>query len=155
MVEPEWCSNSGFLDKAGKCRNPDGCACAAIAQLERDLAEARAETVRAKAIIAKACNHLPNGAFCSPEASLDFMERVPDEVLIVTSGLVNKITAAEAERDGLAAEVERLRALLGDFVGHDLSYDGGNIVVPIGNHNSAIALVRRARASLQTGEKGE
>lgn len=108
-----------------------------IAQLERDLAEARAETLRAKTIISKACNHLPNGAFCSPEASLDFMERVPDEVLIVTSGLVNKITAAEAESDRLAAVLREIANGCEGRVDRDS--------LPC----------RIARASLQNGEKGE
>lgn len=127
---------------------------------ERELAEARAETLRAKTIISKACNHLPNGAFCSPEASLDFMERVPDEVLIVTSGLVNKITAAEAERDRLAADNAQLRQALTPFAGDKLptakrtkiDYNRWGLRCAI----SPLELARdRARASLQTGEKGE
>lgn len=38
-----WCSSSGFLDKQGNCRNPDGCACDVIARLERERDEARAK----------------------------------------------------------------------------------------------------------------
>lgn len=38
-----WCSSSGFLDKNGNCRNPDGCACDAIERLERERDEARKE----------------------------------------------------------------------------------------------------------------
>lgn len=45
-----WCSSSGFLDKQGNCRNPDGCACDVIARLgrERDEAQAEATNIRAR-----------------------------------------------------------------------------------------------------------
>lgn len=29
----DWCSSSGFLDRYGKCRNPDGCTCDVIIDL--------------------------------------------------------------------------------------------------------------------------
>lgn len=83
-----------------------------LASLQKELAERTKELDRAKAIISKACNHLPNGAFCSPQASLDFMEHIPDEVLLVTSRLIGKAEAAEARADALAQEVERLRQTL-------------------------------------------
>lgn len=38
-----WCGASGFLDRKGACRNPDGCVCAAIAGVTGELATLRAE----------------------------------------------------------------------------------------------------------------
>ncbi|GAA4180492.1 hypothetical protein [Shinella granuli] len=29
----DWCGSSGFLDRYGKCRNPDGCTCDVILSL--------------------------------------------------------------------------------------------------------------------------
>jgi len=38
-----WCAASGFIDRKGACRNPDGCVCAAIAGVTGELATLRAE----------------------------------------------------------------------------------------------------------------
>lgn len=35
-----WCASSGYLDRSGKCRNPDGCVCEEIGKLNRALAAA-------------------------------------------------------------------------------------------------------------------
>ena len=99
---------------------------ATIASLQKELAERTAERDRAKVIISKACNHLPNGAFCSPEASLDFMEHIPDEVLLVTSELVGKVSSAESRADTLARRVEGLTDLAEAVVFHYFNcMDGG------------------------------
>ena len=99
---------------------------AQVASLQKELAERTAERDRAKVIISKACNHLPNGAFCSPEASLDFMEHIPDEVLLVTSELVGKVSSAESRADTLARRVEGLTDLAEAVVFHYFNcMDGG------------------------------
>ena len=99
---------------------------AQVASLQKELAERTAERDRAKVIISKACNHLPNGAFCSPEASLDFMEHIPDEVLLVTSDLVGKVSSAEARADTLARRMEGLTDLAEAVVFHYFNcMDGG------------------------------
>ena len=82
------------------------------------------ENTSLRAIIARCCNALPNGAYCKPDATLDFMEGVPDEVLLVTSRLVAEVASlrqsteaaltaqrvAERERDEARDIVEAARA---------------------------------------------
>lgn len=45
------------------------------------------ENARLRKIISQVCEALPNGAFCAPQASLDFMEDVPGEVKSVLGDL--------------------------------------------------------------------
>lgn len=74
------------------------------------LKAAEAERTELRDIVAKCCNALPNGAYCSSEASLEFMQRVPDEVLLVMADL----TAARAERNALGVAFDNLKAELTD-----------------------------------------
>lgn len=46
------------------------------------------ENRRLRAVISKVCEALPNGAFCSPNCTIEFMEEVPSEVASVISALV-------------------------------------------------------------------
>lgn len=76
---------------------------ATVLAAEREARErAERELVEAKAIIAECCNALPNGAYCSPDASLEFMAHVPDEVRLVMSAQVTRI--AELERKAIMLE---------------------------------------------------
>ncbi len=55
------------------------------------------------------------------------------------------ISALEAENKRLREREASLDAILNELMDRDLSYDGGNIVIPTGSHGNAIALARRAR----------
>lgn len=55
--------------------------------LARDLLAVRAENERLRAIVSKCCDALPTGACCSPDASIEFMECVPDEVRLTCAAL--------------------------------------------------------------------
>ena len=67
------------------------------------LTDAQAAIEKLRGIVARCCNHLPNGAYCSPYASMEFMAHVPDEVLLATSSLVLRAEASEAR----VAELEK------------------------------------------------
>lgn len=45
------------------------------------------ENGRLRNVVSKVCAALPNGAFCSPECSIEFMEEVPGEVAGVIAAL--------------------------------------------------------------------
>jgi len=114
---------------------------------ERQLAEARAqhsgELQRANSLYEQA-------VAAEAEARVQLTEKRRDRIgdSEISGAHLCRAEKAEAERDRRAAEVARLRMIVGDMVDHDLMYDGGNIVIPCADHGSAIALVRRARAAL-------
>lgn len=45
------------------------------------------ENRRLRAVVSKICEGLPNGAYCSPQCSIEFMEQVPNEVSLVVAWL--------------------------------------------------------------------
>ncbi len=119
MVDPKWCDNSGFLDKRGNCRNPDGCTCKTIAQLERELADEVTKSTCYYSMWESAVSRadIAERELAEAGAELDTvkLERDANHNLAVANGERAKeedqrATAAEAERDRLAAEVERLSA---------------------------------------------
>ena len=93
------------LDRAGMhilarfCQDVAPTITALLTQVE----ELRRERDGLRSIVSKMTNALPSGAYCSPEASLEFMEHLPDEVLLCTSRLVDRATKAEA---GIAEAME-------------------------------------------------
>lgn len=61
----------------------------------------REENAALRRIVHECANALPNGAYCSPECSLEFMSEVPREIGLVTAELKARAEAAEAEREAL------------------------------------------------------
>ncbi len=47
------------------------------------------ENTRLRKVISAVCDALPNGAFCAPACSVEFMEQVPGEVRSVIAGLID------------------------------------------------------------------
>jgi hypothetical protein len=88
----------------------------ALERLERERDEA-------KAIVAKCCNALPNGAYCPPDASIDFMGHVPDEVLLVTSRLVARASDAEAKLAKAERALEEAKKVIKPFAVKSKQFD--------------------------------
>lgn len=74
---------------------------AALAEKDARIADQGDENKRLRETLSKVCSALGNGAFASPDCSIEFMEEIPREVELV-------ITASRAECEGLRAAVERL-----------------------------------------------
>ena len=72
---------------------------------------------------------------------------------LTAAARIRSALATTAGEDGKDRRIATLTALLSELVERDLTYDGGNIVVPLGSHGNAIGLVARVRAALVT-DKG-
>lgn len=80
-----------------------------ITTLLSELERVGKENTGLRVIVSKMTNALPSGAYCSPEASLEFMAHLPDEVLLCTS----KLVADKAKAEALVAEAVRVCEPLG------------------------------------------
>jgi hypothetical protein len=78
------------------------------------------ENQRLRAVISKVCEALPNGAFCSPDCSVEFMEHVPSEVASVIASLSPATTTDERA-------VEALREIVSITMMRHIGPDGWTI----------------------------
>lgn len=76
-----------------------------VKKLERKLDEAQVEAKKLREIISKCASSIQNGSFCSPEASLEFMGWIPDEI----KGHVDHLNDKLKWIDHLKDEVDFLR----------------------------------------------
>jgi ABC-type bacteriocin/lantibiotic exporters, contain an N-terminal double-glycine peptidase domain len=70
-----------------------------------ELTRLRTENDQLRQIVADCCSKLPNGAFCSPKASLEFMSVVPTEIELVVDRLRRERDAIRDEAFEEAARV--------------------------------------------------
>ena len=80
-----------------------------------EIAKANAELARLRALFPAICSALGNGAFCTPDVSIGFLESVPNEVASVVARLRAELSAVQAQHlheiDELAAQAKIMNAL--------------------------------------------
>lgn len=131
--------------------------------------ELRAENERLRSVVSKVCEALPNGAFCSPQCSIEFMENVPEEVAIVCKTAEKRLAEVGAENErnrqgfefhaGLAekkharaeaaeAHRDRLVSALRPFADAAGSYDGESDEMLVSGASLRAKHLRAAREAL-------
>lgn len=97
-------------------RNNIASVAACVADLEAERDKAKAENARLRKTVSKCAEAIGNGAYVSPEASVDFMELLPSEIALVCGAMASTTAAAvKAERErcaGLADQWSKTGDLL-------------------------------------------
>lgn len=122
-------------------------------QARAEAAERERDTLRA--VVSECASALPNGAFVSPQASLEFMAMLPAEIASVCTALKGGAEAAEAR----VKELEEALAALTNaetvsvHVGYDNGPGGGNYIYADAVRTDGEEFIR-ARTALKGGSNG-
>jgi hypothetical protein len=86
-----------------------------VAKINAALIALETELVRLRVLFPAICSALGNGAFCTPDVSIGFLESIPNEVASVVARLRAELSAVQAQHlhevDELAAQAKIMNAL--------------------------------------------